>query len=72
MSEKMSKEEFLSHTETWSIEMQIVFLLENQDWCDLLFSVITEKWETVADGMDFESIRYFAVSQGLSQPRSES
>lgn len=70
----ISHDTFMRMTgEHWTMEQQLVFLAENQDWCDLFFRVIEEKWEVIADTMEVSCIQAFADNNGLKTdiPRDE-
>ena len=59
--------------EHWSMEDQLIFIAENQDWCDLFFKVIQEQWEAIGDTMEISCIVAFAQKRGLKTnlPRDE-
>jgi len=61
----ISHELFMSMTEHWSMEDQLRFLAENQDWVDLFFRVIKKEWEAVGDTMEISCLRAFAKGCGL-------
>tara|TARA_Y100000004_G_scaffold129041_1_gene145394 strand:+ start:597 stop:815 length:219 start_codon:yes stop_codon:yes gene_type:complete len=62
----ISHDAFMGMTdEHWTMEQQLVFLAENQDWCDLFFQVIKEKWEEIGDTMEISCIQAFADNNGL-------
>ncbi len=62
----ISHDAFMGMTdEHWSMEQQLVFLAENQDWADLFFRVIKEKWEEIADTMEISCVQAFADNNGL-------
>jgi len=62
----ISHETFMGFTgEHWSMEEQLVFLAENQDWCDLFFKVIQDHWDSVNDTMEISCIQAFADNKGL-------
>ena len=49
----------------WTMEQQLMFLAENQDWCDLFFKVIFENWVAIGDTMEISCIQAFADQKGL-------
>lgn len=62
----ISHDAFMGMTdEHWTMEQQLVFLAENQDWCDLFFRVIQEKWEEIGDTMEISCLQAFADQKGL-------
>jgi len=62
----ISHDAFMGMTdEHWTMEQQLVFLAENQDWCDLFFRVIKEKWEEIGDTMEISCLQAFADNNGL-------
>ena len=62
----ISHDAFMGMTdEHWSMEQQLVVLAENQDWADLFFRVIKEKWEEIADTMEISCVQAFADNNGL-------
>jgi len=62
----ISHDAFMGMTdEHWTMEQQLVFLAENQDWCDLFFKVIQEQWEAIGDTMEISCIQAFADQKGL-------
>ena len=62
----ISHDTFMSMTDGhWTMEQQLVFLAENQDWCDLFFKVIQDQWEAIADTMEITCIQAFANNNGL-------
>lgn len=62
----ISHDAFMGMTdEHWTMEQQLVFLAENQDWCDLFFRVIQEKWEEIGDTMEITCLQAFAEQKGL-------
>ena len=62
----ISHDAFMGMTdEHWTMEQQLVFLAENQDWCDLFFRVIQEKWEEIGDTMEITCLQAFADNNGL-------
>ena len=62
----ISHDAFMGMTdEHWTMEQQLVFLAENQDWCDLFFRVIQEKWEEIGDTMEISCLQAFADNNGL-------
>ena len=62
----ISHDAFMGMTdEHWTMEQQLVFLAENQDWCDLFFRVIQEKWEEIGDTMEITCLQAVAEQKGL-------
>ncbi len=62
----ISHDAFMGMTdEHWSMQDQLIFLAENQDWCDLFFRVIKKEWEAIGDTMEISCLQEFARSKGL-------